>query len=52
VGDERMRFREARQLRNGGFINVNLSAEGIARLCQRILITAEMAGMEWEVETA
>ncbi len=51
VGNDRSRFREARQLRNGGYVNVNLSAEGIDRLCRRILDVAEIADTEWQVET-
>ena len=51
VGSDRMRFREARQLRNGGYVNVNLSAEGIDRLCRRILDVAGVSESEWNVET-
>ena len=51
VGSDRMRFREARQLRNGGYANVNLSAEGIDRLCRRILDVAGVSESEWNVET-
>lgn len=51
IGGDRTRFRESRQLRNGGFVNVNLSAEGIDRLCQRILVAAGVSHAEWEVET-
>ena len=51
IGADRTRFREARQLRNGGYLNVNLSAEGIDRLCRRILDVAEVAESEWNVET-
>jgi uncharacterized protein with ParB-like and HNH nuclease domain len=51
VGGDRTRFREARQLRNGGYVNVNLSAEGIDRLCRRILDVAGVSESEWNVET-
>ena len=51
VGSDRTRFRESRQLRNGGYVNVNLSAEGIDRLCRRILDVAGVSESEWEVET-
>ena len=51
VGSDRTRFREARQLRNGGYVNVNLSAEGIDRLCRRILDVAGVSESEWNVET-
>jgi len=50
IGSDRTRFREARQLRNGGFINVNLSAEGIDRLCRRILDAAGILDGGWNVE--
>jgi hypothetical protein len=45
------RFREARQLRNGGFVNMNLSAEGIDRLCRRILDVGGVSEIEWNAET-
>jgi hypothetical protein len=51
VGVDRTRFRESRQLRNGGYVNVNLSAEGIDRLCRRILDVAGVPVSDWEVET-
>jgi hypothetical protein len=51
VGSDRTRFRESRQLRNGGFVNVNLSAEGIDRLCRRILDAAGVSDSQWDVET-
>ena len=51
IGSDRTRFREARQLRNGGYVNVNLSAEGIDRLCRRILDVAGVSESEWDVET-
>jgi hypothetical protein len=51
VGNDRMRFREARQLRNGGYVNVNLSAEGIDRLCRRVLDIAGLLESEWDVRT-
>src|SRR5439155_8045654 len=51
IGSDRTRFREARQLHNGGYVNVNLSAEGIDRLCRRILDVAGVSELEWNVET-
>lgn len=48
-GGDRSRFREARQLRNGGYVNVNLSAEGIERLCRRILEAAGISDSGWDV---
>jgi hypothetical protein len=51
VGSDRTRFRESRQLRNGGYVNVNLSAEGIDRLCRRMLDAAGVSYSEWNVET-
>lgn len=51
IGNDRSRFRESRRLRNGGFVNVNLSAEGIDRLCRRILDAAGVLQTEWVLET-
>ncbi len=51
IGNDRSRFREARELRNGGFVNVNLSAEGIDRLCRRILDISGVLSTEWTLET-
>ena len=51
VGKDQTRFRESRTLRCGGYINVNLSAEGIERLCRRVLETAEVVDGGWAVET-
>ncbi len=49
IGTDRTRFRESRQLRCGGYVNVNLSAEGIDRLCRRIVDAAGVSDIEWEV---
>jgi hypothetical protein len=51
IGSDRTRFRESRQLHCGGYVNVNLSAEGIDRLCRRILDTAGVSDSEWNVDT-
>ncbi len=51
LGNDRSRFREARELRNGGFVNVNLSAEGIDRLCRRILDIVHVLPTEWMLDT-
>ena len=51
IGSDRTRFRESRQLRCGGYVNVNLSAEGIDRLCRRILDTSGVSDSGWEVES-
>jgi len=51
VGSDRSRFRDARKLRNGAYVNVSLSAEGIDRLCRRILDVAGVTETEWEVKT-
>ena len=51
VSMDKTRFRESRQLQNGGFVNVNLSAEGIERLCQRILNVTGTVDSEWAIET-
>ena len=51
IGSDRTRFRESRQLRNGGYVNVNLSAEGIDRLCRRVLDVAGVSETDWGVGT-
>jgi len=51
IGSDRSRFRESRPLRKDGFVNVNLSAEGIDRLCRRILVIANVQDSGWLVET-
>ena len=52
VGSDPTRFRDSRRLRNGAFVNVNLSAEGIDRLCQRVREIAGASELEWAVDFA
>jgi hypothetical protein len=40
-----------RQLQNGVFINVNLSARDINAFCIKAIETAELSTEEWQVET-
>jgi len=42
-------FRKNRQLKNGYFFEVNLSAESIKRLCQQAMATIELTSDDWNV---
>ena len=50
IGKEKhSKFRAIRQLRNGYFIEVNISAQTIQRLCRQAMETMEPTSEEWEV---
>jgi len=51
VGKDKNKFRAIRKLENDYFIEVNLSAQSIQRLCYQAMETIELASDEWEVET-
>ncbi len=51
VGWDEKDFRNTRQLRNGAFIEVNLSAQDIFTFCMKAIETAELSTEEWRVET-
>jgi hypothetical protein len=51
VGKDKTKFRAIRQLQNGYFIEVNLSAQSIQRFCQQAIETIELTSEEWEVTT-
>jgi uncharacterized protein with ParB-like and HNH nuclease domain len=49
VGKDKNKFREIRQLENDYFIEVNLSAQLIRKLCYQAMETIELTTDEWEV---
>ncbi len=49
VGKDKNKFRAIRQLENGYFIEVNLSAQSIQKLCFQAMETIELTSDEWEV---
>ncbi len=51
VGWDEKDFRSTRQLRNGAFIEVNLSSQDIYTFCMKAIETAELSIEEWSVET-
>jgi hypothetical protein len=51
VGKDKNKFRAIRQLENDYFIEVNLSAQSIQKLCYQAMETIELTSDEWEVET-
>jgi len=51
VGRDDKSFRSTKQLENGAFIEVNLSAQDIYRFCIKAIETTELSIQEWHVET-
>jgi len=51
VGKDKNKFRAIRQLENDYYIEVNLSAQSIQKLCYQAMETIELTSDEWEVET-
>jgi len=51
IGWDDKDFRSTRRLRNGAFIEVNLSAQDIYTFCMKTIETAELSIEEWSVET-
>lgn len=51
IGKDKNRFRAVRELKNGTYIEVNLSAQSIQRLCCQALETIELTSDDWKVET-
>jgi len=49
VGKDKNKFRAIRQLENEYFIEVNLSAQSIQKLCYQAMETIELTSDEWEV---
>jgi len=51
IGQNQKDFRSTRQLSNGIFIEVNLSAQDIYTFCIKAIETANLSTDEWKVET-
>lgn len=49
LGKEKSRFREVRQLQNGFYIEVNLSAQNIQKFCNQAMETIELTSDDWSV---
>jgi uncharacterized protein with ParB-like and HNH nuclease domain len=49
VGKDKNKFRAIRQLENDYYIEVNLSAQSIQKLCYQAMETIELTSDEWEV---
>ncbi|ABO49057.1 protein of unknown function DUF262 [Desulforamulus reducens MI-1] len=52
VGPDKNKFRAIRTLKNGTFIEVNLSAKSIERFCFQALQAVELSNDDWKVEIA
>jgi uncharacterized protein with ParB-like and HNH nuclease domain len=50
IGRDKKKFRAVRELKNGAFIEVNLSAKNIQRFCFQILEAVELTADDWKVE--
>lgn len=51
IGRDKKRFRAVRELKNGAFIEVNLSAKSIQGFCFQALEAVELTADDWVVET-
>ncbi|TDO28797.1 DUF262 domain-containing protein [Sediminibacterium goheungense] len=49
VGKDKNKFRAIRQLQNGYYIEVHLSAQSIQKICYQAMETIELTSDEWEV---
>jgi len=49
LGKDKSKFRAIRQLQNGYFIEVNLSAQSIQKLCYQSMETIELTSDDWVV---
>jgi hypothetical protein len=49
---DRSKFRAVRQLQNGYFIEVNLSAQSIQKLCSQAIGTIDLTSEDWSVTVA
>ena len=50
VGKDKNKFRAIRELKNGYFIEVHLSAQSIERLCYQAMGTIELTSDDWSIE--
>lgn len=51
VGQDKKKFRAIRQLKNGAYIEVNLSAQSIQRFCIQAIEEIELTSEDWNVIT-
>lgn len=51
IGKEKSKFRAVRELKNGTFVEINLSAQSIQRFCYQALETIELTSEDWKVQT-
>ena len=51
IGRDKKRFRAVRELKNGAYIEVNLSAKSIEAFCLQALEAVELTADDWKVET-
>lgn len=52
LGKDKNKFRAIRQLRNGYFVEVNMSAQSIQKFCYQAMETIELTSEEWNVTVA
>lgn len=50
IGKDKSKFRAIRQLKNGYYFEVNLSAQSIQKLCYQAIEMIELTDNDWEVE--
>lgn len=50
IGRDQTKFRETRQLQNGYFIEVNIAAKYIQRLCYNAVEAVELSNEDWKVK--
>lgn len=50
IGRDKTKFRAIRELKNGAFVEVNLSSQAIQRLCYQALETIDLTSDDWKVE--
>ena len=51
LAKDQQNLRYTRQLKNGVFVEVNLSAKDIYSFCQKIIETCDLSSEDWQVET-
>ena len=52
LGKDKNKFRSSRELQNGFFIEVNLSAQNIQKFCRQAIETIELTSDDWSVIVA
>ena len=51
IGKDKSKFRAVRELDNGVFIEVNVSAKQVQKLCYQAIETIDLTADDWKVET-